>query len=556
MPAHTVPVASGKWVCLSIALAALAAVTAACPARAAGADAPVNTSAPAISGTLRVGQVLTALSGWSGTGEIDFTYQWQRCDASGANCAGIGGATSQSYLLVSADAGATIRVSVTATNSSGTATAVSAVTTVVLQPPAAPSARVAPSVTGPAVVGAALTAGAGSWNGDTPIAYAYQWQRCTLAGSCSDIAGARGASYTPSAVDSGKQVRVEVTATNNVSSDSALSNLSDIVTGGPNAPVNTSLPAVAGAPLVGQTLSVSTGVWTGAPPFTFVYQWQRCSSRGTGCVNIAGATDRSYTVVAGDTGRTLGATVIALIAAGAGIVRSSLSGIVSGGQTAPVSTGLPALTGVAEVGQTMRSSTGTWAGPAPTAFSYQWQRCTGPGSCSDIAAATGSSYVLGPADRGVAVRVVVTALNANGSTAASSSRSAVVAAAGSLGAIVLGNGLTSVPVSSLVPPDRLVVDDVQRSGTVSSFTLSLRVRDLHGRVVRGALVQVLAIPLGTIAAMPERASDRDGRVTFRLRPRPHAGGTLYLLVRTRKPGDDPRAGISNRQLVQVRLTGR
>ena len=536
--------------------AALAlALVAAGSAQAAAADsAPVNTSSPAISGTLRVGQALSVVSGWSGT-PTGFAYQWQRCDASGGSCAAIDGATNQSYLLVSADAGGTIRVAVTASNAGGSTSAVSAATSVVAAPAAAPSARVAPSVSGAPVVGTAFAVAVGAWNGDAPIAYAYQWQRCTLAGSCADIAAARTASYTPVAADSGKQLQVQVTATNNVSSDSALSNLSDIVTGGPNAPVNTTSPALGGTPLVGQTMTISSGVWTGSPPFTFLYQWQRCNAGGSACANIAGATGRSYTLVADDSGKRVVAAVTAVVAAGAGIARSTPSDLVTGGQIAPVSTVLPVLSGVAEVGQTLTAGPGSWVGTPPIAYGYQWQRCAQPGSCQAIAGATASTYVLAPADRGTSVRVVVTAGNANGSTPATSARSHVVAAAGSLGAVVLGNGLTSVPASSLAPPDRLVVDRVQHSGTGSRIVVGLRVRDLHGRVVRGALVQVTAISAGALAPRPERASGQDGTVTFALRPRAQQGGTLYLLVHLRRQGDDPRAGISNRQLVQVRLGG-
>ena len=65
------------------------------------ATAPRNVVAPSISGTAREGQVLTANPGtWTGTALIGFTYQWQRCDANGNNCATIAGATARTYGLV------------------------------------------------------------------------------------------------------------------------------------------------------------------------------------------------------------------------------------------------------------------------------------------------------------------------------------------------------------------------------------------------------------------------------------------------------------------------
>ena len=99
-----------------------------------GAVPPSNTSPPTISGTPQVGQTLTAnTGGWSGTTPITYTYQWRRCDTGGGNCNPIGGANGSTYVLQSGDAGFTIRVDVTATNTAGSATATSAATAVVTQ---------------------------------------------------------------------------------------------------------------------------------------------------------------------------------------------------------------------------------------------------------------------------------------------------------------------------------------------------------------------------------------------------------------------------------------
>jgi hypothetical protein len=80
---------------------------------------PQNTGAPTITGTAMQGQTLTATNGTWSNGPTSFSYQWQRCDAAGANCSPIGGATGQSYTVTASDAGATIRVAVTATNAAG-----------------------------------------------------------------------------------------------------------------------------------------------------------------------------------------------------------------------------------------------------------------------------------------------------------------------------------------------------------------------------------------------------------------------------------------------------
>ncbi len=93
--------------------------------------APTNTTLPTVSGTATEGEVLSATSGsWSGN-PTSYQYKWQDCDASGAGCAAISGATSASYRLGSGDVGHTVRVSVTATNEGGSTAASSAATATV-----------------------------------------------------------------------------------------------------------------------------------------------------------------------------------------------------------------------------------------------------------------------------------------------------------------------------------------------------------------------------------------------------------------------------------------
>jgi hypothetical protein len=98
----------------------------------AGLNAPSATSPPTISGTPQLGQTLTANTGtWKTTGTVTFTYQWLRCDASGAACVAIKDATKQTYVLTQDDVGHTIRVQVTAKDANGTTSATSVPTGVV-----------------------------------------------------------------------------------------------------------------------------------------------------------------------------------------------------------------------------------------------------------------------------------------------------------------------------------------------------------------------------------------------------------------------------------------
>lgn len=93
--------------------------------------APKNTAPPTISGTPKVGQVLTANDGsWSGN-PTGYTYAWQRCDADVATCANVVGATTKTYAVRLADLGYRLRVVVTARNAKGSDSASSAITAVV-----------------------------------------------------------------------------------------------------------------------------------------------------------------------------------------------------------------------------------------------------------------------------------------------------------------------------------------------------------------------------------------------------------------------------------------
>lgn len=100
--------------------------------------APVNTALPTISGIAQQGDTLTgALGTW--TGAVSFSYLWEDCDTSGANCVAAQGpnaagtttdsAAAPLYVLQASDVGFTIRLQVTAfaAGAAGAASARSAV---------------------------------------------------------------------------------------------------------------------------------------------------------------------------------------------------------------------------------------------------------------------------------------------------------------------------------------------------------------------------------------------------------------------------------------------
>jgi hypothetical protein len=102
------------------------------------------------------------------------------------------------------------------------------------------------------------------------------------------------------------------------------------------------------------------------------------------------------------------------LAMAAGIVAAAASA------AAPANTAPPTISGTPKAGSTLTANDGAWSN-SPTSFTYQWQRCASDGrACGDITAGTTKTYVPTTGDVGHALRVVVTAVNADGKTPATS----------------------------------------------------------------------------------------------------------------------------------------
>jgi uncharacterized protein YukE len=334
------------------------------------------------------------------------------------------------------------------------------------------------------------------------------------------------------------------------------------------APRNTSPPTISGAQRVGQTLTGNPGGWSGTAPITFTYQWIRCNSQLANCAPIAGATSRQYELKADDRGRRLIFFVTARNADGSASARASTD-VIGGPGSAPSNTAPPTVSGTPREGSTLTANAGTWSGTSTITFTYQWQRCNATGgACSNIIGATSRTYALNAADIGRTMRVVVTARNSVGSSSRTSVPTAVVQAGdppGPGGQIRLPNGKISVPIENVSLPARLIVDDVRFSpnpvrSRQSAITVRVHVSDTRGFAVRGALVWLRSTPLLT-SVPPESATQLDGWVTLRTRPRAPRPGLVFPLrnglnvqfyVQARKSGERVIAGVTATRLVQVR----
>ncbi|MEV5054234.1 hypothetical protein MRBLAR12_004491, partial [Arthrobacter sp. LAR12-1-1.1] len=154
---------------------------------------------PTITGTAKVGLILTATPGTWGPSPVTLTYQWK------ANGVAITGATATTYKPVAADVGKTLTVTVTGTKTGYTTAAKTSAATAAV----AKGSLIAPipTITGTAKVGLILTATPGTW-GPSPVTLTYQWKANGVA-----ITGATATTYKPVAADVGKTLTVTVTGT-------------------------------------------------------------------------------------------------------------------------------------------------------------------------------------------------------------------------------------------------------------------------------------------------------------------------------------------------------
>src|SRR5436305_6722727 len=114
--------------------------------------------------------------------------------------------------------------------------------------------------------------------------------------------------------------------------------------------------------------------------------------------------------------------VLAIAAAG---IFAAVAGAATPQNTAP-----PTISGTPKAGSTLTASEGTWSN-SPTSFTYQWQRCASDGrSCGDITGATSKTYSPTTGDVGHALRVVVTAVNTDGRSSATSAATEPISSSG------------------------------------------------------------------------------------------------------------------------------
>ena len=375
----------------SLTSAATTAVVAAKP------NSPA-TGAPAISGTAQVGETLTAgtsaIEDEDGLTNVSYSYQWVAND--GTTDTDIAGATDSTYTLVSSDEGRTVRVRVSFTDDEGNEeTLSSAATEAVAAKPNSPATG-APAISGTAQVGETLTAGTSAIEDEDGLddaVFSYQWLADDV-----ELQGATEAAYTMVSSDEGKPIKVRVSFTDDAGHQEILTSAATAaVAGEPEPPAKpTGLTGTVAHDQVSLT-------WNDPGDESITgYQILRLDRDVHGLGNFqvhvddTGGAATSYTDwdVAPETRYVY--RIKARNAAGLS-VRSHYFGANTPPAPNTPATGVPTITGTAQVGETLTANTsgiGDADGLDNVVFSYQWVATDGGRAELDIEGATGASYTL------------------------------------------------------------------------------------------------------------------------------------------------------------------
>ena len=314
---------------------------------------PWATTAPAVVGNApAVGSSITGNNAqWVTTPAAPtVARRWRRCDAQGAACTDIPGATGQTYAVTNDDLGHTLRFRNVAEDTDGTSTSDSAFVEPFIPfethatESLGPGDRVhngifvrdnvdshcsapksAPTVlqpianflydpfpaqsllNDPVCLVARTLPGPGCGTGVSPSIYGPAFD--PPAGIPQNYVGNSGTPFSSAgfaSVPLPPAARREVVVS--IGSSVAVC-ASYNVTLGADAPFALVRPTVAGAPAEGVALTAADGTWSGTPAFG--YAWLRCDADGGACASIDGATAASYTPTAADAGSRLRVRVTA-----------------------------------------------------------------------------------------------------------------------------------------------------------------------------------------------------------------------------------------------------
>ena len=283
----------------------------------------------------------------------------------------------------------------------------------------------APTISGTAQVGQTLTAstsGISDSDGLADAIFTYQWI-ANDGTEDTDIQDATVSTYTLTAADEGKTIKVRVSFTDDGGNqETRTSAVTVAVAAIPNSAA-TGAPTISGTAQVGQTLTASTSGISdsnGLADAIFTYQWLADDT------DITDATGSTYTVGADDEGKTIKVRLSFTDDSGHQETLTSAATVAVAAIPNSAATGAPTISGTAQVGQALTASTSGISdsdGLINATFTYQWLA-----DDTDITDAIGSTYALVAADEGKTIKVRVTFTDDSGHQETLTSASSVAVA--------------------------------------------------------------------------------------------------------------------------------
>jgi len=411
-----------------------------------------NTPAPTITGTPKVGQLLTAVAGtWDA--DTALAYQWY------ADGVAVDGAITAEFTPGTSRVGAEITVSVTGSKLGiVTVTKTSEATAPVETGDLVTTPN--PTIVGTAKVDVLLTALPGDWDEDT--AFEYQW----LADG-DPIADATTSEFVPGADLFGAAITVEVTGSKpGYTTETKTSDPTAAVASGDL--VVAPVPTISGTPKVDAELTANAGTWDADTALTF--QWLvdgEVVDGATSATFTPGGTALGLAVSVAVTGAKTGYTTLTKTSAPtAGVVAAQLA-----------ETPTPTITGTPKVGVALAAVAGTW--DAGTELTYAWY--------ADnilVEGETGAEYAPAASALGTAISVAVTGTKLGYITVTETSALTEAVAIGTL-------TLTPVPVISGTP--QVGVPLTVDAGTWDAGTTLAYRWDVGGAEVGGAAASAFSL---------------------------------------------------------------
>ena len=460
------------------------------------------TGAPTISGTVQEGQTLTAdtsgIADEDGLDSVTFSYQWL---ADGSETQD---ATDATYTPVVDDVGKAMSVTVSFTDDAGNEEELTSAATDAVAAKPNSQATGAPTIGGTAQVGETLsaeTSGIADEDGLDNAAFSYQWQADNT-----DLPGATGSTYTVAGADEGKAVSVAVSFTDDAGNVETLTSAAtDAVDAKPNTPA-TGEPTITGTAQVGETLTADvSGISDddGLSNSVFSYQWLADDS------NISGATDDTYTVAGADEGKAIVVKVSFTDDRGHGEELSSAATAAVEAKANSPATGAPAVTGTAQVGETLTAETlgiEDADGLADVWYSYQWLA-----DGAEISGTTGSTYTLVDNDEGKAISVTVSFTDDGGNEES------------------LTSAATDAVEARPLPPLTASLENAATSHDGESvFTFELRFSEEFGISYKTLRDHAFTVTGGTVKKA--KRLEQGSNIGWRITVRPDGNGQVVIVL--------------------------